>query len=82
MHINQMICKANCIFGLNRHTCNDVKDSLIRKILDLAYVRPILEYRSWIWSPSAIRIILQSSARYEDPLKELNLSRLEDRRKF
>ena len=41
-----MICRANCIYGLIRHTCNDVKDSLTRKILDLAYVGPILEYGS------------------------------------
>ena len=33
MHINQMICKANRILGLIRHTCNDVKDPLTRKIL-------------------------------------------------
>ena len=42
MHINPMICKANRIFGLIRHTCYDVKDPLTRKILYLAHVRPIL----------------------------------------
>ena len=76
VHINQMICKANRILGLIRHTCNDVKDSLTRKILYLAHVRPILEYGSEIWNPStkdlitviervqrrATRFILQSSA--------------------
>ena len=96
MHINQMICKANRILGLIRHTCNDVKDPLTRKILYLAHVRPILEYGSEIWNPStkglitaiervqrrATRFILQSSAPYEERLKELNLSSLEDRRKF
>ena len=93
MHINQMICKANRILGLIRHTCNDVKDPLI---LYLAHVRPILEYGSEIWNPStkglitaiervqrrATRFILQSSVPYEECLKELNLSSLEDRRKF
>ena len=44
MHINQIICKANRILGLIRHTCNDVKDTLTHKILYLAHVRPILEY--------------------------------------
>ena len=91
-----MICKANRILGLIRHTCNDVKDPLTRKILYLAHVRPILEYGSKIWNPStkglitaiervqrrATRFILQSSAPYEERLKELNLSSLEDRRKF
>ena len=96
MHINQMICKANRILGLIRHTCNDVKDPLARKILYVAHVRPILEYGSEIWNPStkglitaiervqrrATRFILQSSAPYEERLKEINLSSLEDRRKF
>ena len=96
MHINKMICKANRILGLIRHTCNDVKDPLTRKILYLAHVRPISEYGSEIWNPStkgliiamervqrrATRFILQSSAPYEVRLKELNLSSLEDRRKF
>ena len=96
IHINQMICKANRILGLIRHTCNEIKDSVTRKILYLAHVRPILEYGSEIWNPSAkgliisiekiqrraTRFILQSSAPYEDRLKELNLSSLEDRRKF
>ena len=48
MHIKQMICKANRILGLIRHTCSDVKDPLTRKILYLAHVRPILEYGSEI----------------------------------
>ena len=96
MHINQMICKANRILGLIRDTCNDVKYPLTRKILYLTHVRPILEYGSEIWNPStkglitvieriqrrATRFILQSCVPYEERLKELNLSSLEDRRKF
>ena len=84
------------IWGLIRHTCNDVKDPLTRKILHLAHVRPILEYGSEIWNPSteglitaiegvqrrATRFILQRSAPFEESLKELNLCSLEDRRKF
>ena len=44
-----MICKANGILDLIRHTCNDVKDPLTGKILHLALVRPILEYGSETW---------------------------------
>ena len=96
MHINQMICKASRILGLICHTCNDVKDILTRKILYLAHVRLMLEYGSEILNPStkglitaikrvqrrATRFILQSSASYEERLKELNLSSLEERRKL
>jgi hypothetical protein len=95
-HINHMICKANRILGLIRHTCHDINDPLTRKILYLAHVRPILEYGSEIWNPQekglissiekvqrrATRFILRSSAPYEERLNELNLLSLDNRRKF
>ena len=68
MHIDQIICKANRILCLIRHTMdireyvhghtyNDVEDSLTRKILYLAHVRPILEYGSEIWNLSTKSLI-------------------------
>ena len=36
MHINQMICLANRILGLIRHTYKDIEDPFARKILYLA----------------------------------------------
>ena len=49
--INQMICKANRILGLIRHTCNDVQDPLTCYFFYLAHVRTILEYGSEICNP-------------------------------
>jgi len=96
IHINQVICKANRILGLIRHTCFDVHDPVTRKMLYLAHVRPILEYGSEIWNPQAkgvtialekvqrraTKFILRCSDPYEERLKQLNLLSLEDRRQF
>ncbi len=74
----------------------DVHDTVTRKILYLAHVRPILEYGSEVWNPHAkglnnaiekdqrraTKFILRSSALYEERLKELHLLSLEDRRKI
>ena len=84
-HIKHMICKANRILGMIRHTCSDIYDIQTRKILYLAHVRPILEYSSEIWNHitkglvndiervqrRAIRFILRSSIPYEDRLKAI-----------
>ena len=95
-HINQLVCKANRILGLIKHTCNDVRDPVIRKILYLAHVRPILDYGSKMLNHHtkrlvnciervqrrATRFILQSSDPYEERLKNLKIMSLEDRRRL